>query len=65
MLVVADLNVGAPHGHLQLVSEAHMLVRTWLHRLTWLQVRVSSDLTPTVLCKYLERMGTGEMWAGL
>ena len=38
MLAVADINVGAPHGFLQLVSEAHIVVRTWLHRLTWLQV---------------------------
>jgi len=38
MLTVADMNVGAPHGFLQLLCEAHMVVRTWLHRLTWLQV---------------------------
>lgn len=38
MLTVADMNVGAPHGFLQLLCEAHMVVRTWLHRLSWLQV---------------------------
>ena len=38
MITVADMNVGAPHGHLQLLCEAHMVVRTWLHRLSWLQV---------------------------
>ena len=38
MLAVANINIGAPHGFLQLVSEAHIVVRTWLHRLTWLQV---------------------------
>ena len=38
MCAVADINIGAPHGFLQLVSEAHIVVRTWLHRLTWLQV---------------------------
>jgi hypothetical protein len=36
---VAEMNQGARQGHLQLVSEAHVLLRTWLHRLTWLQVR--------------------------
>ena len=41
MLTVADMNVGVPHGHLQLLSEAHVLIRTWLHRLTWLQVSYS------------------------
>ncbi len=35
---VAEMNQGARQGHLQLVSEAHVLLRTWLHRLTWLQV---------------------------
>ena len=38
MLQVADMNSGAPHGFLQLVSEAHVVARTWLHRLMWLQV---------------------------
>jgi len=38
MLQVADMNSGAPHGFLQLVSEAHVVARTWLHRLLWLQV---------------------------
>lgn len=38
MLAVADMNAAVPHGHLQLLSEAHMLIRTWLHRLTWQQV---------------------------
>ena len=38
MLEVADMNAGAPHGFLQLVSEAHVVARTWLHRLAWLQV---------------------------
>jgi hypothetical protein len=38
MLSVADMNAGVPHGHHQLMSEAHILIRTWLHRLTWLQV---------------------------
>ena len=33
MLQVADMNSGAPHGFLQLVSEAHVVARTWLHRL--------------------------------
>lgn len=37
MLQVADMNAGAPHGFLQLVSEAHVVARTWLHRLAWLQ----------------------------
>ncbi len=39
MMRVAEMNQGARQGHLQLVSEAHVLLRTWLHRLTWLQVR--------------------------
>ena len=38
MLAVAEINVGAPHGYLQMLSEAHIVIRTWLHRLTWLQV---------------------------
>ena len=29
---VAEMNQGARQGHLQLVSEAHVLLRTWLHR---------------------------------
>ncbi len=39
MMRVAEMNQGARQGHLQLISEAHVLLRTWLHRLTWLQVR--------------------------
>ena len=38
MLAVAEMNVAAPHGFLQLLCEAHIIVRTWLHRLTWLRV---------------------------
>ena len=38
MVTVAEMNAGTPHGHLQLLCEAHMVLRSSLHRLTWLQV---------------------------
>ena len=37
MLAVADMNVAAPHGHRQLLCEAHMVARVWRHRLAWLR----------------------------
>ena len=38
MLTVAEMNIETPHGHLHLLSEAHLVLRTALHKLTWLQV---------------------------
>ena len=47
MVTVAEMNAGAPHGHLQLLSEAHMVLRAALHRLTWLQVMKPNGLEIT------------------
>ena len=47
MLAVADMNVAAPHGFLQLLCEAHIIVRTWLHRLTWLRVMAPTGVMVT------------------
>ena len=47
MLAVADMNVAAPHGFLQLLCEAHIIVRTWLHRLTWLRVMAPPGVVVT------------------
>ena len=38
MVSVAEVNSGTPHAHLQLLCEAHMVLRNSLHRMTWLQV---------------------------
>ena len=49
MLAVADMNKeAAPHGFLQLVCEAHVTVRTALHRLAWLQVMAPPGLGVSV-----------------